>query len=77
MSFVIECWSDLESCRPLGPMGAGPIPWTAIVEWCRFQRAGRDLTMLVADAIRYLDAQRADRITSEIRQSEAKAKARR
>jgi hypothetical protein len=32
LAWYIEAFSDLSTCRHFG-MGAGPIPWTAIVEY--------------------------------------------
>jgi hypothetical protein len=36
-------------------MAAGPIPWTAIVTWCRWHRLDRDNAALVVTVIRQLD----------------------
>ena len=62
---VLMCWHDLHSCRPIGPMGAGAIPWTAIMEWARVHQVDREESIVLADAIRHLDAARAERLASE------------
>ena len=36
-------------------MAAGPIPWTAIVAWCRWHGLDRDNATLVVTVIRQLD----------------------
>jgi len=65
MALCLECWHDLDSCRLLGFAGAGPIPWTAITEWCRWQGVDRELTLVLLDVIRHLDVARSERIASE------------
>lgn len=66
MSFVLECWTDLESCRQLAQLYAGPIPWSAIRDWCAWHECDRELAKIVKTAIHYLDARRAERISSEL-----------
>ncbi len=51
--------------------GAGPIPWTAIIEWTRMHGMDREPALLLADVIRYLDVDRMERIASE-RRTQAK-----
>lgn len=34
LGLYLRAFYDLDSCRPVG-FGEGPIPWTAIEEWCR------------------------------------------
>jgi hypothetical protein len=63
---VLECWCTLDSCRPLGTMAAGPIPWTAIVQWAAIEDLDVERTRIVARVIRHLDAKRAERLTSEL-----------
>lgn len=65
MSWVLEAWADLDSERPLGFAGAGPIRWGAIRDWCCFWRVDWELTVLLLDVIRYLDVQRSERLASE------------
>lgn len=78
---VRDCWADLDSARYPGPVAPGPIPWPAIRDWCQFHGLDRQMTGVVVIAIGYCDAQRAERIASEIRmetkRAEARAKARR
>lgn len=37
--YFYAAFCELTTCRPVG-FGAGPIPWTAIMEWC--DREGLD-----------------------------------
>jgi hypothetical protein len=67
MSLCIDCWHDLDSCRAIGPVCAGAIPYTAILEWCRHNGVDRDMTSIVIEVIQRLDSTRADRIASELR----------
>lgn len=79
MSLCIECWQALSSERTprlhalVGKGGAmaiktteGPIPFTAVLDWARFNRLDRELTDIVVEVVRMLDADRADRIASEM-----------
>lgn len=75
-TIVLSCWQDLESCRPLGFAGSGAIPYTAIIEWARVRGLDREWTILLADVIRTLDADRFERMASERRVEEARARAR-
>jgi hypothetical protein len=61
---LVRAWHELHSCRPQGFSGAGLIPWTAIIEWCRFRGLDREATLLVVDVIRKLDHDRAEREAS-------------
>lgn len=65
MSLCLTCWTDLDSCRLIGPMGAGAIPYTAILAWAQFQRVDRELTHVLIDVIRILDVHRLERLTSK------------
>lgn len=65
MSLCLTCWTDLDSCRSIGPMGAGAIPYTAILMWAQFQRVDRELTHVLIDVIRILDVARLERLTSK------------
>jgi hypothetical protein len=46
-------------------MVAGPIPWTAIVEWARFHGLDREATGVLVTVIRRLDNDRAEREASK------------
>lgn len=67
MLLCIEAWEDLHSCRPVGFAGAGLIPWTAIVEWCRFRELDRDVMQMLVMVLRKLDYDRAEREASKER----------
>lgn len=41
-------------------MAAGPIPWTAIADWCDWHQLDRDNAALVVAVIRQLDNDRAE-----------------
>lgn len=59
IGLVLEAWNTLGSCRSIG-MAVGSIPWTAVMAWCdRRPYLDDDLAKAVADAIGYLDANRA------------------
>lgn len=63
---VLEAWQELDSCRQVGPLGAWKIPIApCLYDWARFNGLDHELTQMVADAIRYLDAQRMERLASE------------
>ena len=34
LGIYLRAFYELDSCRPVG-MGEGPIPWTAVEDWCR------------------------------------------
>jgi hypothetical protein len=34
LGLYLRAFYDLDSCRPIG-MGEGPIPWSAIEQWCQ------------------------------------------
>lgn len=72
-SVVLACWRALETERYLTDMVSGPIPWRAIMRWCRVQRLRRDRALVVAEAIRLLDVERSERISSELKHPSKKA----
>lgn len=58
IALVIEAWHTLDSCRSIGWV-VGPIPYTAIVDWCDRNESLDDETRpMVIAAINYLDAER-------------------
>lgn len=65
---VLEAWQELDSCRPIGMFGTGKIPLPDIYTWGEFNGLDHELMQMVATAIRYLDAQRLERIASEYAQ---------
>jgi hypothetical protein len=65
MLLVLEAWQELDSCRPLGMAGAWKIPIDKLYVWAAVNGLDYELMQMVADAIRYLDAQRLERIASE------------
>jgi hypothetical protein len=64
--FVLECWSRLESERPMGMSCTGAIPYRAIRTWCRDQHLDQWNFDMMVTVITYLDSQRAERISSEL-----------
>ncbi len=50
----IMAWYELDTCRSIG-MVVGPIPVTAIHEWCAAEGIDRDGAALVKAVIRHLD----------------------
>lgn len=64
-SIVLMCWRDLESERPSGFSGAGPIPWSRVMEWSRVRGAGEREALVIAEAVRFLDVRRSEQIASK------------
>lgn len=58
--FLVRCWGDVGTCRQLG-MAVGPIPWTAVAQWCAHYELDRDATQVVIGVVQYLDGRRAER----------------
>lgn len=48
-------------------MALGPIPYTAILIWCEFERLDHEATVLMKTVIRQLDNDRAEREASKQR----------
>lgn len=46
---------DLSSCRSMG-WSMGPIPWTAMVQWCDHHNLERDVADFVVSVMRLVDA---------------------
>ena len=79
MAIVLRAWRDLDSCRPVTPYPKsgkgdviylpvrGHIPYTAIVEWARVEGLDYDALALLVGVIGKLDADRMERIQSELR----------
>lgn len=55
---MVSAWDDLETCRGIG-FSMGPVPWTAIVEWCRFHELDHDLAEMLIYVIRHVDNEEA------------------
>jgi hypothetical protein len=55
----IGAWFDLSTARAIG-MAAGPIPWSAIVQWCQFHQLDREASMILIHVIRQVDNERAE-----------------
>ena len=64
MGLCLTAWRDLSSCRSIG-MVLGPIPWTAIAEWCRWHALEPDVARVVIDVIRRLDNEYLERAASK------------
>ena len=62
---VLEVWQELDSTRQIGMFGAGKIPLDKVYIWAVVNGLDRELMQMVADAIRYLDAQRLERMANE------------
>lgn len=52
---MVRAYSELSSCRNVG-MGIGPIPWTAMLEWCRHHNLRRDVSNHLINVLRLVDA---------------------
>lgn len=56
MRIMARAYSELSTTRGVG-MTIGPIPWTAMLEWCRWHGLDRDLTDHVVRVLRLVDAE--------------------
>lgn len=65
MLLVLEAWQELDSCRQLGMGISGKIPIDKLYIWAAVNGLDHELMQMVADAIRYLDGQRLERLASE------------
>lgn len=63
VSLCVQAWQDLGTCRAIG-MDVGPIPWTAIVQWCDFHGLDHDASEIMIYVIRMLDNEHAAREAS-------------
>lgn len=54
LGLFYTAWRELSSCRVTG-LGEGPIPWTAISEWCKANEIDGDLKSDVFYHVRGLD----------------------
>lgn len=50
----LHAWSAVSTCRPAG-WGIGPIPQSAIDDWCDRRGLDLDAADFLSDAIRYVD----------------------
>jgi len=71
MMLVVEAWRMLDSCRSIGT-AIGPIPTTAVWQWCERRKLDDDLTDAIATAINYLDAERTKRAAQKQRTTPSK-----
>ena len=53
--FWFDAFWKLSTCRGIGPGGAGPIPWTAVVAYARQQQLDGPLTEFLVEAISAMD----------------------
>lgn len=73
MGLCLSAMRELESCRAPGPMHAGPIPWTAIRDWCTAEGLDQHWRRLLVEVLHHQDVKRADRIRSELSNNNGKA----
>lgn len=78
-AFCLRAWQELESCRmpeqrPVTRGNTtiyvpihGPIPYTAIATWCHVNDLDVESMQLISGAMRILDVERSDRLSSELR----------
>lgn len=55
VALVLGAWGDLVTCRPIG-MSIGPIPWTAMREWCHVEGLDHVASGVLVEALRHVDA---------------------
>lgn len=51
---MLRAYVEVSSCRSVG-FGLGPIPWTAMVDWCVWHRLERDVANHVIKVLRLVD----------------------
>ncbi len=66
MTICIRAWHDLNTCRSIG-MSLGPIPVTAIFQWCVVEGLDREATAIVREVIRIADGEFLARQASRLR----------
>jgi hypothetical protein len=55
LAIYLVAFYDLDTCRAVGMSSEGPIPWTAIQQWCQAMHLGPEETEDVHSIIRHLD----------------------
>jgi hypothetical protein len=70
----VQAWHDLGSCRQIG-MAAGPIPFTAVLDWTSFRGWDQEATQLLWRVVRHLDSERAEKLENERTVEEMRSKA--
>lgn len=66
---MVRAFAELSTCRHLGMGMHGPIPWTAMVEWCHFRGLDYEVSLHVISVLRFVDAEIMRRQAAEIRAS--------
>lgn len=56
MTICLRAWNDLNTCRSIG-MSVGPVPVTAILQWCAAEELDREATSIMREVIRAADNQ--------------------
>lgn len=51
-----KAFADTETCRQYG-MAIGPIPWTALNDWCTAHGLTGQVRLVLIDIVRRMDAQ--------------------
>lgn len=57
---MARAYMELSTCRVVG-MTVGPIPWTAMLEWCQFHNLDRDVAKHLIRVLMCVDAEYARR----------------
>jgi hypothetical protein len=55
MAIMVRAYSELSTTRAFG-MSLGPIPWTAMVQWCEYHDLERPVATHLIEVLRYIDA---------------------
>jgi hypothetical protein len=58
---MVRAYSELSSCRSIG-MSLGPIPWTAMVQWCAYHNLDRGVANHLIRVLRLVDQETLRRV---------------
>lgn len=67
MTICLRAWGELGTCRPLGFGGVGPIPITAVWQWCEMEGLDPDAARIVREVIQHVDREFLERQASRHR----------
>jgi hypothetical protein len=52
---LARAYAELSSCKPIGLGARGPIPWTAMIEWCHFHGLEHHVAIHAINVLRHVD----------------------
>jgi hypothetical protein len=66
---MVRAYSELSTCRAIGPNGIGPIPVTVMWQWCDRHGLDRELADHVTTVLRHVDAETLRRAAQRAREA--------